>query len=87
MLIECYLYVDHNGNFRVRKSHAIPMPSEIGIKLKLEIDNRFFKRPMPEASIKIPDYLITDLKLEVAEVQDGLLELLKKKKDKLENEK
>lgn len=99
MKITANLFINPNGNLRVTKKDASSYPSELAVKLVIDVPDVFFNRPMPIVNLSIPkEYLISPdkevvakwiapeiaeaLKIEVKEIEDGLINAINLQGDK-----
>lgn len=95
MKITTYLYVSKAKNVRLTKTPQAARPNEIRVEVKLDIPDAFFTRPTPVVSITIPpadapapigevvaataEAVAEALQVKVEDVQDGLMEALRKR--------
>lgn len=54
MKLACHLFVTKHGTIRLNKTGAGLKPTELAIKVVLDIPERFFTRPIPVAHIAVP---------------------------------
>lgn len=61
MKIETYLLIDARGAVEVRKRRPDPHLRQVAIKLVIDIDDKWFARPVPSVSLTIPDDAVQPL--------------------------
>jgi hypothetical protein len=55
MKIHAYLLIDSDGTLQIRKSLPNPRVQQVAIKLAIQIDDSWFKQPIPVAELVVPN--------------------------------
>jgi hypothetical protein len=55
MKIHAYLLIDSDGALQIRKSLPNPRVQQVAIKLAIQIDDSWFKQPVPVVELVVPN--------------------------------
>lgn len=55
MKLRVYLLIDRHGAVEVRKRLPEPHLRQLAVQLTIEIDDKWFNRPVPTVELTIPD--------------------------------
>lgn len=55
MKLKVYLLIDQYGAVEVRKRVPDPHLRQIAVKLSIDVDDKWFVRPVPSVELTIPD--------------------------------
>lgn len=61
MRIETYLLIDSRGQVEVRKRRPDPHLRQVAVRLIIDIDDKWFTRPVPSVTLAIPDDAVQPL--------------------------
>ena len=61
MKIETYLLIDSRGQVEVRKRRPDPHLRQVAVRLLIDIDDKWFVRPVPSVTLTIPDDAVQPL--------------------------
>ena len=61
----CYLTFNKNGIARMTKSEPRLSSGEFGVKIRIAVPQNVFMRKFPEATIKVPEAVMIEPKVEV----------------------
>jgi hypothetical protein len=70
MKLRVYLLIDHHGAVEVRKRPPEPHLRQVAIHLRIDIDDKWFARPVPTVELTIPDDHIQPLAIVQSEPMD-----------------
>lgn len=61
MRIETYLLIDSRGQVEIRKRRPDPHLRQVAVRLVIDIDDKWFVRPVPSVTLIIPDDAVQPL--------------------------